>query len=124
MDKKEIVNNKDTNLSFSIDDIIKYYKNDSIKELLKDAKIYNCNISTGMPFYGCFPIIENNKLIKIKICIPKVIDLKTALVNIHELKHGLDLLPQLNDTYQNLDYETSAQNEEKKFIKTYVRNKI
>ena len=50
-------------------------------------------------------------------------NLKTALINVHELKYGLDLLPQLGKTCEKMNYEQRAREKEKQFVKEYLSKK-
>lgn len=65
---------------------------------------------------------KNNCLIDIKVIVPYIINLKTALVNIHEFKHAYDLYNLLGQSIDEKDpiYEQSACNTEKIFVKEYV----
>lgn len=69
---------------------------------------------------------KNNNLIDIKVLIPRIIDIKTALVNIHELKHAYDLYLMLGKEVneKNPIYEESATKKEEEFKKEYVLKKF
>lgn len=69
---------------------------------------------------------KNNCLIDIKVIVPYIINLQTALVNIHEFKHAYDLYNLLG---QSIDekapiYEQSARDVEKVFVKEYIIKKF
>lgn len=68
----------------------------------------------------------NNNLIDIKVLIPRIIDLKTSLVNIHELKHAYDLYQLLGKEVDenNPIYEESAIKKEQEFKKQYIKKKF
>ena len=71
-------------------------------------------------FYGVYPkITEENILIDLKIYIPKILDLKTLLINIHELNHAYILYTKLNQKFEDIDYEILAKQEEKDFLNNY-----
>ena len=76
-----------------------------------------------MDFYGCYPYVENDILQEINICVPKIKNLTTMKINIHEYKHGIDLYPYLGKTYIEQDYESIARMEEEKFVKTLTLKK-
>lgn len=77
-------------------------------------------------FYGV-NIKYNNKIVEdIKVFVPKIINLETALVNVHEFKHAYDLYELigkekvLNDDY----YEKIAKESEKEFKNKYLLRKL
>lgn len=49
--------------------------------------------------FGCFPIVENEKLVDIKLCVPEIKTLKNFLVNIHEYTYAMDLYNELGNVY-------------------------
>lgn len=64
---------------------------------------------------------DNNKLVDIKVFIPYIIDIKTARINVHELKHAYDLYLRLG---QIIDADTDTFEEdavvlEHQFVKKY-----
>ena len=65
---------------------------------------------------------DNNNLIDIKVIVPYIINLKTALVNVHEFKHAYDLYNLLGNPIdeKNPIYEQSARDIERVFVKEYV----
>ncbi len=107
------------------DDLMNYFNEDSnVFEYLKSrTKVYNCDIEIGMPYYGVYPIIENNILTNINICVPKIINLKAMLINIHEYNHAINLFEYLGKQYFEQDYEKRAKLEEERFLKTYIKRK-
>lgn len=110
-------------LTLTLDDIKAFYNDEQVEVLIEKLKIIDEEEKKAMPFFGVFPIEKDGKLIDIKICVPKIKNLKTALINVHELKHGLDLLPQLGTTYKEMNYEQSAREKEMQFVKEYLPNK-
>lgn len=110
-------------LTLTIDDIKAFYNDEQVEILIKKLKIIDENEKKAMPFFGAFPFEKDGKLIDIKICVPKIKNLKTALINVHELKHGLDLLPQLGKTCEKMNYEQRAKEKEKQFVKEYLSKK-
>lgn len=68
----------------------------------------------------------DERLIDIKVLIPYIIDLKTALVNIHELKHAYDLYQLIGKKVDenNPIYEESAIQKELEFQNQYVLKKF
>lgn len=116
--EKEIIG-----LTLSKEDLVNYYhKNDAIYYLLEHSKVLDTNLE-DTSFYGCFPIIKEDKLEEIKVCVPPINNLKSMLINVHEYKHGIDLYPYLGKEYQDFDYEVLARNEEINFQKNLTLKK-
>lgn len=115
--------NKIKGLTLTLDDIKAFYNDEQVEILIKKLKIIDENEKKAMPFFGAFPIEKDGKLIDIKICVPRIKNLKTALINVHELKHGLDLFPQLGKEYKEMNYEQRAREKEKQFVKEYLSKK-
>lgn len=69
---------------------------------------------------------DNDCLIDIKVIVPYIIDLKTALVNVHEFKHAYDLYNLLGNPVNEHDsiYEQDAREVEKSFVKEYALRKF
>ena len=62
---------------------------------------------------------ENNCLDDMRVFVPKIINLLTALINVHEFKHAYDLYHLLGKqvTYDVTEFEETASQKEKEFIK-------
>jgi hypothetical protein len=60
---------------------------------------------------------DKNIIRDIKVMVPHIIDLKTACINIHELKHAYDMYIKLNQYVDDNDptYESTAIEMENKF---------
>ena len=60
---------------------------------------------------------DKNIIRDIKVMLPHIIDLKTACINIHELKHAYDMYKKLNQYVDDSDpkYESDAIAMEEKF---------
>ena len=81
-------------LTLSKQDLMDYYHQyDAIYYLTNHSTIFDTNLEKGMDFYGCYPYVENDILQEINICVPKIKNLTTMKINIHEYKHGIDLYP-------------------------------
>lgn len=111
-------------LTLSKQDLMDYYHQyDAIYYLTNHSTIFDTNLEKGMDFYGCYPYVENDILQEINICVPKIKNLTTMKINIHEYKHGIDLYPYLGKPYIEQDYESIARMEEEKFVKTLTLKK-
>ena len=76
------------------DEDIKLFLNypNTFWEFISSRTKYLNNYIENRDFYGVYPKFDfNSCLIDIKIIIPKIINLATALINIHEFKHAYDL---------------------------------
>lgn len=105
-------------------DLYNYYQHeDAYYYLNEHNKVLDTSIERGMPFFGCFPKKENGIINEISLCTPKINDLSTMLINIHEFKHGIALYPYLGKNLPKYDLELEAKCEEEKFIKTYLLKK-
>lgn len=109
-------------LSLTNKDLDTYYKKEDAYFYLKGkTKILNNDIEKLMSFYGCYLIEEEGILKDIKICVPKITNLKSMLINIHEYKHGICLYPYIGEKIPIDDYESIARYEEEKFKEKYLR---
>lgn len=113
-------------LTLSLEDVGKYFENTDIFNFLQTkTKIFGEISDEGLDLYGCFPQIDKDTGIvnDLKICVPKITNLKSAFINIHEFKHGIDLFPYLGKKLPDEDLEEKAKKEEEKF-KIYLKDKI
>lgn len=110
-------------LTLSYKDIEEYYsKYECMDYLRENSKVFNEREDVGV--FGVFTDINGDRLDRIKLVVPKICNLKTALINVHEYKHGIELFDYLGRNYpSNRDFEKSAKDEEERFIKKYIRNK-
>lgn len=92
--------------------------NVEFENYIKD-KVKYVDYSLFDGFWGCFPILENNILISIRILVPYIIDKKTLLINIHEFMHAKRLYSKIGKLYiENIDLEEKvARNIEKVYLK-------
>lgn len=63
------------------------------------------------------------RVIDIRVMVPEIIDLKTASINVHELKHAYDIFRKLNQYVDESDpmFETNAIKMEKNFQKKIMK---
>lgn len=92
-------------------------------EYIKDKILFlNDEIEDPEEMYYQVLIKENelNEIIGMKIIIPRVTNLKTALIVVHELKHAHDIYLNIGNS-SNIDieeYEKAAKSIENKFVKS------
>jgi len=90
---------------------IKYLKdteiyNEEVFKYIKPKTVYLDHSEEATHFYGVFPIVDDNNIIKdIKLCVPKIKDDITVSINIHEYVHLLLLYRELNKEYKESDYD-------------------
>lgn len=108
-----------------MDRIIEFFKSENMysKEFFEYIKsrthIFPSNIDLSI--FGCFPQVEKEKLVDIKVSIPEIKTLKNLLVNIYELTYAYDLYNELGKNYIDdkktiLIREKKAKEMEKKYI--------
>ena len=68
-------------------------------------------------FYGCFPIVCDDMLLDIRVCVPEINSLKDLLINVHEFAHAIELYYEIGSFYiDDSDLrEATAKNMERKF---------
>lgn len=80
--------------------------NEEVFEYIKPKTVYLDHSEEATHFYGVFPIVDDNNIIKdIKLCVPKIKDDLTVSINIHEYVHLLLLYRNLNKEYKESDYD-------------------
>ena len=50
-------------------------------------------------WFCCMTKVENNILVELSVIVPKIVDLRTMLINIHEYTHEIELFDKLNTPY-------------------------
>ena len=109
-------------VALTMNDIDVYFDNNVIYRNLKShSEVVDNGIDPSN--YGTYPQICDDKISGVKIIVPPVYNLKTALINVHQYKYGLDVMDDYNeDLRYGYYYEERANREEEKFL-DYVRNK-
>jgi len=107
------------------------FKNE-LKDFFKEQNLYSEEFFEFMkgkvkvfPFdadlawFGCFPIIENEKVVDIRLLVPEIKNEQNLLVNIHEYMHALELFNELGTIYieRREEREAKATNLEKIYKK-------
>ena len=74
-------------------------------------------------YYGVwYEINESKELTKLIICIPEIVDLKTAQIAIHEFRHAHDIYT--GKIQEDSTLEDIAKQEEDKFKTDYLKKRI
>lgn len=118
--------NKAVELMLTFEDIKNYfnYEEEFWQFVDKKIKYIDGSIEKNKLFYGTLmKFDENENLIDIKVIVPNITNLETALVNIHEFKHAYDLYQMMGKKIENeQEYEKQANLEETNFSKQYIKN--
>lgn len=105
-------------------DIDSYFRDNLVYKVINQNGVNRIDCGNDYTFYGAYPTLSSNKIFGVKLVVPPVHNLKTALINIHEYKHGIDLMNMFGKEFpEDFDFEERARNEEQMFIEHYVRNK-
>ena len=76
-----------------------------------------------MNYYGVwYDLDENKELTKLIICIPEIVDLKTAQIALHEFKHAHDIY--MGVLKEEAVLEKNAKQEVYNFKNNYLKKKI
>lgn len=115
-------------LTLSLNDIKSFlgYEEDFWKYIQTKILFIDSHLVEDNFFYGVnIKLDDNNCLVDIKVLVPVVINLETALVNIHEFNHAYGLYKILGSPIIDSDiiYEEKAQNREKLFQEEYMPKK-
>lgn len=114
--------------NITINDVIEYlnYGTDFWEYIKNKIKVYPYIEDTTF-YITSYKTDKDNNIIDIKVIIPKVSDMKSASIAIHELKHAHDLYLLLNKKMNKTieEYEILAKEEEKIFQKSIkLKNNI
>ena len=84
-------------------------------------KVHVIPSNTSVDWYGCFPILDNNKIKDIRLLVPQIVNDRTLLINIHEYYHALELFNELGTVYE--ERREERENKAKEIEKKYIKNK-
>ncbi len=117
-----------TGLLLKLDDIKQFFNfPPSFWQYIDDKIIFiDSEKEQDNSIYGVLMKFDDNSLLKdIKIIVPYIIDLDTALINVHEIKHAYDLYQLLGSKVEDeMSLELTAKEEEEKFVKNYVMSRL
>lgn len=100
-----------------------YQKEDAYYYLKERTKVWNVSAEEGIGYFGLFTENDGDIITKINLCVPKIINLKTMLINIHEFRYGISLYPYIGFPIPDFDFEAEAKTEEKRFVSKYLLKK-
>jgi hypothetical protein len=105
------------------DDINKFFANEreALDYISKHLVILKSKQEDS--YYRIYPEAEKNILQGYRLCVPKIRDLSTALINVHGYKKAIDLYPYIDKPIPLSNFDSDANEAEKSFVKDYVRNK-
>lgn len=111
-------------ITLTTGDIDRYYKDIIQYRFLRNGKVKVIDCGNDLTFYGVYPQLNDNKIFGVSIVVPPVYNLKTALINVHEFRYGIDVMDMFGREFpEEYDFEERAKKEEMDFIEHYVRNK-
>lgn len=92
----------------------------------KKIKFIDGSIEKNKAFYSTLMKFDSSDNLKdIKVIVPYVVDLESALVNVHEFTHAHDLYFMIGKpVVDEPEYEKRASLEEENFSKNYVKNLV
>ncbi len=114
--------------SLSIDDVKNYldYENsfwNYVEDKIKFIKNPYIDFDLKVLYYGVwYDLDENKNLKRLVICIPEIVDLKTAQIAIHEFRHAHDIFT--GNIKNNSELEEIARHEEDRFKNEYLAKKL
>lgn len=113
-----------------MDELIKFLKEQNLykEEFFKfmEGKIKVVSYDTPIEWFGCFPLIEKDILIDIRLLVPEIKTQKNLLVNIHEYVHAIELFDELGTKYEcrREERENRASNYEKIYLDSKKAEKV
>ena len=115
-------------LTISLEDIKKFlgYEEEFWEYIQKRILFIDSHFEEDRDFYGVNIKLDDNQCLKdIKVFVPNIINLSTALVNVHEFNHAYCLYKRLGYSICESDdfYEEVAKNCEKMFEEDYLVKK-
>jgi hypothetical protein len=77
------------------------YDNNQFERIKNKSRYYSIKeYDNGfIPPIGCYPNIENNRIVDYKVSIPYVEDIFTGIINVHELIHSIILDSRINNAF-------------------------
>jgi len=105
-----------------MDKLIEFLKQENLykKEFFDfmEGKIKIVPYDTDLSWFGCFPIVKDDKIVDIRLLVPEIKTEKNLLVNIHEYVHALELFDEIGTVYEERrdEREKKAAYYEKKFL--------
>ena len=86
------------------------------------------NAGDDLSYYGVYPRVDDNILRTLFIKVPSITNLQSALINVHELQHAIELYDMIGHEYNDTpefceEREKNAKAAEKRFLNQCIRNK-
>ena len=111
---------KKANITFEDVKLFLNYPNEFWEYVTPKIKRVDSKIPGNEIFYATLlKFNDNNQIKDIIVMVPYIIDMKTACINVHELKHAYDMYLKINEYIDDSDpkYEEDAIELEKQFQK-------
>ena len=99
--------------------------NEQFFEYMKN-RVYTFPYDISLDWFGCFPILDGDIIIDLRVVVPKIVTEKNLLVNLHEFYHAYELYCELGNVYveKKEQREENAANFERKYVKSHKTNNI
>lgn len=103
----------------------KSFENFMLKNILNETELNYINKKTkkidvdelkNLDLFGCFLIIKDDKIVDFKVLVPKIKNLKSMLINIHEYTHATLIYRHIYDNQELDESETLPKNNEKIYL--------
>lgn len=117
LDEYEKIKIRIIGLALTIQDIDEYFLEETFYPYVKKKlKVFPTDDTT---YFGLFELENDFKLV-----VPPINSLKSALINVHEIRHGIDYLEGIDYQDEINDLEICAKNEEKLFVDNYIKKLV
>ena len=117
LDEYEKIKIRIIGLALTIQDIDEYFLEETFYPYVKKKlKVFTTDDTT---YFGLFELENDFKLV-----VPPINSLKSALINVHEIRHGIDYLEGIDYQDEINDLEICAKNEEKLFVDNYIKKLV
>ena len=116
----KVISMKKANITFEDVKLFLNYPNEFWEYVTPKIKRVDSKIPGNEIFYATLlKFNDNNQIKDIIVMVPYIIDMKTACINVHELKHAYDMYLKINEYIDDSDpkYEEDAIELEKQFQK-------
>ena len=117
LDEYEKIKIRIIGLELTMQDIDEYFLEETFYPYVKKKlKVFPTDDTA---YFGLFELENDFKLV-----VPPINSLKSALINVHEIRHGIDYLEGIDYQDEINDLEICAKNEEKLFVDNYIKKLV
>lgn len=117
LEEYERIKTRIIGLTLTMQDIDKYFLEETFYPYVKTKlKVLPTD---DIAYFGLFELDGDFKLV-----VPPINSLKSALINVHEIRHGIDYIEDVDYQDDINELEIDAKNEEQDFINLYVKKLV